>query len=202
VHLTTKSESSHTVSQTAVMAAPRRVLLGLLLCAALPASGLLFAPAASATRCTDQINYAGDPRSNAEINSIGATTGVCPAPLSGPSNAPAQYVRTMSGEVRCGIKAAQVACERTAGEGFLQAPTSGRPAGWHWNLAMVSSDGSFKWDVGNIGGAYINQDVTLNYKQSYSYNGWTLEPSSDGTRITNDATGHGMFVSVQNVYAF
>ncbi|MBO0843646.1 MAG: hypothetical protein J2O46_10700 [Nocardioides sp.] len=29
--------------------------------------------------CTNQINYAGDPRSNAEINSIGAETGTCPA---------------------------------------------------------------------------------------------------------------------------
>ena len=33
-------------------------------------------------RCTNQINYAGDPRSNAEINSIGEQTGQCPAPIS------------------------------------------------------------------------------------------------------------------------
>lgn len=33
-------------------------------------------------RCTDQINYAADPRSNAEINSIGASTGQCPTPMS------------------------------------------------------------------------------------------------------------------------
>ncbi|MFD0034606.1 hypothetical protein ACFVJK_41595, partial [Streptomyces sp. NPDC127172] len=32
-------------------------------------------PAKSDTKCTDQLNYAGDPRSNAEINSIGASTG-------------------------------------------------------------------------------------------------------------------------------
>ncbi|KAK1180915.1 hypothetical protein B7755_023880 [Streptomyces sp. NBS 14/10] len=30
------------------------------------------------TKCTDQINYAGDPRSNADINSIGEETGYCP----------------------------------------------------------------------------------------------------------------------------
>ncbi|MFJ9472203.1 hypothetical protein [Streptomyces caniferus] len=30
------------------------------------------------TSCTNQINYAGDPRSNAEINSIGEKTGHCP----------------------------------------------------------------------------------------------------------------------------
>ncbi|QRX90085.1 MULTISPECIES: hypothetical protein [Streptomyces] len=29
-------------------------------------------------RCTNQINYAGDPRSNAEINTIGEKTGYCP----------------------------------------------------------------------------------------------------------------------------
>jgi len=180
----------------------RNLALTLILGTAISFAGLMAAPKAGATRCTDQINYAGDPRSNAEINSIGATTGVCPAPLSDASNAPAQYVSTMSGEVRCGIKATQVACNRTAGEGFLQAPTSGKPAGWHWGMATISPDGSFNWVDGNIGGAYINQDITMNYGQSYTYNGWTLLASSDGTRITNNATGHGMFVSIQNTYPF
>ncbi|MEU5700954.1 hypothetical protein ACFFS2_37240 [Streptomyces aurantiacus] len=32
----------------------------------------------SEARCTDQTNYAGDSRSNAEINSIGEDTGTCP----------------------------------------------------------------------------------------------------------------------------
>ncbi|GAA1948889.1 hypothetical protein [Kitasatospora viridis] len=36
--------------------------------------------ATAGEKCTDQINYAGDPRSNAEINSIGANTGHCPTP--------------------------------------------------------------------------------------------------------------------------
>ncbi|KAB2581536.1 hypothetical protein BS297_30320, partial [Rhodococcus erythropolis] len=38
-------------------------------------------PATGSTKCTDQIDYAGDPRSNAEINSIGEQMGSCPAPL-------------------------------------------------------------------------------------------------------------------------
>ncbi|WP_405843931.1 hypothetical protein OG528_34840 [Streptomyces platensis] len=44
----------------------------------------------SGTRCTNQINYAGDPRSNAEINSIGEKTGHCPVPEKGdkPSGTP------------------------------------------------------------------------------------------------------------------
>ncbi|MEK8171778.1 hypothetical protein NKH77_27670 [Streptomyces sp. M19] len=37
-------------------------------------------PAVDGEKCTNQINYAGDPRSNAEINSIGADTGTCPEP--------------------------------------------------------------------------------------------------------------------------
>ncbi|MDQ1201522.1 hypothetical protein [Rhodococcus sp. SORGH_AS_0303] len=37
--------------------------------------------AAPDDRCTNQIDYAGDPRSNAEINSLGETNGVCPAPI-------------------------------------------------------------------------------------------------------------------------
>ncbi|MFH8594470.1 hypothetical protein [Streptomyces rimosus] len=43
-------------------------------------SGTSGAPKKSGERCTNQIDYAGDPRSNAEINSIGADTGHCPAP--------------------------------------------------------------------------------------------------------------------------
>ncbi|MFC8590615.1 hypothetical protein, partial [Streptomyces atroolivaceus] len=35
-------------------------------------------PAESGTKCTDQVDYAGDSRSNAEINSIGEDTGTCP----------------------------------------------------------------------------------------------------------------------------
>ncbi|MFI0263882.1 hypothetical protein ACH4OW_33250 [Streptomyces sp. NPDC017056] len=35
-------------------------------------------PKKSGVKCTDQVNYADDPRSNAEINSIGEDTGYCP----------------------------------------------------------------------------------------------------------------------------
>ena len=38
------------------------------------------APPAPDVSCTDQVNYAGDTRSNAEINSAGERTGSCPLP--------------------------------------------------------------------------------------------------------------------------
>jgi hypothetical protein len=55
---------------------------------------------------------------------------------------------------------------------------------------------------GNIPGAHPENDTVLNYGQTYDILGWTILPSSDGTRFTNDGTGHGMFVSVENVAPF
>jgi len=49
---------------------------------------LVTAPRVNAERCTNLIDYAGDPRSNAIINSIGASTGQCPQPMTG-ATAPA-----------------------------------------------------------------------------------------------------------------
>jgi hypothetical protein len=50
--------------------------------AVLPLGAFVGGPTAGADdRCTNQINYAGDPRSNAEINSIGGSSGQCPAPI-------------------------------------------------------------------------------------------------------------------------
>lgn len=67
----------------------RTVALGLLLLIAIPL--VLAAPVNADGRCTNQIDYAGDPRSNAEINSIGATTGHCPAPITSGSATNGEY---------------------------------------------------------------------------------------------------------------
>jgi hypothetical protein len=40
------------------------------------------------------------------------------------------------------------------------------------------------------------------YGQTYDIKGWTILPSSDGTRFTNDGTGRSTFVSVENVSPF
>jgi hypothetical protein len=56
---------------------------------ALPMVGVAIAAPAMADgptydlKCTNMINYAGDPRSNAEINGIGWSTGTCPTPIRG-----------------------------------------------------------------------------------------------------------------------
>ncbi|MGO8851261.1 MAG: hypothetical protein ACLP75_28485 [Mycobacterium sp.] len=97
--------------------------------------------------------------------------------------------------------------------GFPQAPISlpesqcrnPCPGGIHFDIAEVTASGAFRWMDGNIGGAgepYVQTDTTLNYGQTYHILGWTILPSSDGTRFTNDGTGHGMFVSIENVAPF
>ena len=130
------------------------------------------------------------------------------------------YVRTQSGRVRCLVMANDeghgggpaVVCEASGpmsppwdqwdNKGFLQAPLAG-PGGMHVSDAVVNAAGAFQWLPGaNIGAARPANDVILNYGQSYHIDGWTIIPGPDGTRFTNDGTGHGMFVSIENVYVF
>jgi hypothetical protein len=112
-----------------------------------------------------------------------------------------QYVRTESGKVRCDIQPDSVGCQYLPG--FPQAPVDNW--GGHPDIAKQTSGGAFSWMEGNLatqGSASLDNDVILNYGQSYDIQGWTILPSSDGTRFTNDGSGHGIFVSIDNVYSF
>jgi hypothetical protein len=76
---------------------------------------------------------------------------------------------------------------------FTQAPQPG--AG-----AVTTGDGTFHWEVGDLNVA--NQTTTMAYGQTYHRGNWTIYPDESGTKFVNDRTGHGMFVSIDNVYAF
>lgn len=133
-----------------------------------------------------------------------------PAPWATADPSSSQYVRTESGKVRCWVTANNqghgggpaVVCEASGPDtvGFLQAPMN--DYGSHWHNAVVDGSGNFHWQDANIGGAHLENDLVLNYGQTYHISGWTILPSSDSTRFTNDATGHGMFVSIENVNSF
>lgn len=121
-----------------------------------------------------------------------------------PNSGPDVLVRTVSGRTRCVISQTEIVCEASGpaeqgNNGFLQAPTE---HGAHWHLANVTAVGGFRWANGNIPGAYPENDYVLNYQQSYSAQGWTISASRDGTTFTNDRTGHGMFVAIENVRPF
>jgi hypothetical protein len=124
-------------------------------------------------------------------------------------------VRTQSGNTRCEVGSGSVTCQYLPG--FSQAPVDPPlncppppgtylrcTSGHHWDLATVTSGGAFHWDDGNIPGTpqATANDVVLNYGQTFHIQGWTIVPSEDGTRFTNDSTGHGMSVSIDNVSPF
>jgi hypothetical protein len=77
------------------------------------------------------------------------------------------------------------------------------PQPMHWDQAVVTASGQFSWRDANIAVGYPGfHPETLVDGQTYHMQGWTIVPSSEGTRFTNDGTGHGMFISVEDVYSF
>lgn len=118
------------------------------------------------------------------------------APSPGAETLPANdqgyvFVETKSGKTRCQLNEQTVGCESQ----FANSPeVDGAPA----NGVSVSSTGNLSWVLGNLGAIPA---VTLDYR-TYNAAGWTIAASSDGTRFTNDATGHGMFVATEGVEAF
>lgn len=101
------------------------------------------------------------------------------------------FIETKSGRTRCQISTRQVDCEAE----FTNSPLKG---GEHANGVSVSSDGTVQWVLGNLGDIPV---VTIDYL-TYRAQGWRIEAGLDGTRFTNDRTGHGMFVSIENVETF
>jgi hypothetical protein len=121
-----------------------------------------------------------------------------------------QYVITHSQPMRCWVRADDsdegvggpvVICQN--GAGFPQAPMDpppppgwvGDPSVWHQDQAIVYASGQFNWRTANLGSLAPGQaNTTLVDGQTYHMQGWTILPTSDGTRFTNDGTGHGMFI--------
>ena len=132
--------------------------------------------------------------------SAGIALAVLLAPIASADPADYQYVRTETAAVRCVISAPHVGCERSSADGFPGSPKSQSGPG-NFNVAGIDADGAFNWGEGNIGGVDAGE-VTLLYGQTYHFKGWTVAPSFEGTRFTNDASGHGAFVSVGGVSPF
>jgi len=101
------------------------------------------------------------------------------------------YIETKSGITRCQISANTVGCESE----FTDSPIID---GVHANGVEVSASGSNRWVLGNLGAM---PTTAIDY-DTYQAVGWTIVAGSDGTRFTNDDTGHGMFVSTERVEFF
>ena len=101
------------------------------------------------------------------------------------------FIETKSGKTRCQLNEEEVGCEAQ----FTNSPVLD---GGHANGVRLTANGELTWLVGNLGDIPV---VTLDYR-TYSAVGWTIDAGEDGTRFTNDRTGHGMTVSVDGVQAF
>ena len=101
------------------------------------------------------------------------------------------FIETKSGQTRCQISHDAVGCE---------APFTNTPIkdGVRANGVNITSAGAVEWIVGNLGDIPV---VTIDYR-TYSAVGWTIAATSDGTRFTNDRTGHGMFVRIDKVETY
>jgi hypothetical protein len=62
----------------------------------------------------------------------------------------------------------------------------------------LSADGTVEYLVGDLGDL---PETTLDYS-TFTAAGWTIDATEDGTRFTNDRTGHGMSVSVDEVSTY
>jgi hypothetical protein len=101
------------------------------------------------------------------------------------------FIETKSGMTRCQINKDSVGCEAP----FTNSPLQD---GEHANGVSISAGGSVQWVLGNLGAI---PTVTIDYK-TYDAQGWTINATAEGTRFTNNHTGHGMFVSIEKVNTF
>ena len=101
------------------------------------------------------------------------------------------FIATKSGKTRCQISSDQVGCESD----FTDAP---QVEGESANGVRINAAGELHWVVGNLGDI---PTVPIDYR-TYSALGWTIAATPDGTRFTNRASGHGMYLSTSEVKAF
>ena len=101
------------------------------------------------------------------------------------------FIETKSGQTRCQIDSDSVGCEAP----FTNSPMED---GERANGVNITADGEVQWVVGNLGDI---PTVPIDY-QTYDAVGWTIAAGEDGTRFTNEQTGHGMFVSIEKVDTF
>ena len=101
------------------------------------------------------------------------------------------YFVAESDQTRCKMTRADVQCEAQ----FAHSPVIGAQRA---NSVYVSADGAVRWAVSYL---VVFPAVKIDYRDYFAL-GWTIEAKGEGTRITNDRTGHGLFVSVKRVETY
>jgi hypothetical protein len=101
------------------------------------------------------------------------------------------HIVAESDQTRCKLTRADVQCEAQ----LAQAPFIGSQRA---NSVYVTADGAVRWMVSYL---VAVPAVKIDYRVYFGL-GWTIVADGNGTRITNDRTGHGMFVSIDEVSTY
>lgn len=118
-------------------------------------------------------------------------TAAPPGDVLPPNDSGYVFIETKSGQTRCQLNEQMAGCE-------AQFTNSPQVEGGRANGVRITADGKVSWILGNMGDIPV---VTIDYR-TYSAVGWTIDATEAGTRFTNDATGHGMFVAIEKVDTF
>jgi hypothetical protein len=105
--------------------------------------------------------------------------------------------RTQSGRVLCAVTPDSTIADR--GTDAVVCQGNFTQPGAHFQ-ARTDGEGGLQWQDANL--AIDNPTTQMTYGQTYQRGNWTVYNDADGTRFTNTRTGHGMFVSIQDVYTF
>jgi hypothetical protein len=119
-------------------------------------------------------------------------------------------VLLQNGKVRCALSADNrdrgggpiTVCELTNGQPWGMSPWETSKYNQRLNLAIVRATGELYWDRGTVTGSDAAGGLSVTEGQSYNIDGWTVEYDGFRTRITNDATRHGVLVTEGYVRQF
>ena len=121
-----------------------------------------------------------------------------------------RIVMLQSDKVRCGISGDNVdrgggplvVCELANGQPWGMSPPETSKHNQRLNLALVRGTGELYWDHGTVTGSGAAGGLSVAEGQSYRIDGWTISSEGFRTRITNDATDHGILINEGYVRQF
>ncbi|MDF0528776.1 hypothetical protein P0W64_07475 [Tsukamurella sp. 8F] len=103
------------------------------------------------------------------------------------------FVQTNSGKAQCQVSTSAVGCQV-----LFDQPGPVTADGLQANGVNVTAGGAVQYIQGNLGDPpYFTMDYA-----TYTAQGWTIKATYDGTRFTNNATGHGMYVNISGVQSY
>jgi hypothetical protein len=117
-----------------------------------------------------------------------------------PPIADAKTFQTPSYQVTCALTPDLAVPQANPEETYDAAVCQGQFTQPGANFTVITTgDGTLTWSNGPILDGPATRMV---YQRNYHWSVWTIRTAPAGTKITNSRTGHGMYVSLDNVYAF